>query len=215
MFTYSLSFWVHVSGPIAVVVEGLLIGNPRAAFRHERQDARAPRRVLADARRDPERRALPAARHRGLRRAGRRDADCRGAAGRADDPARAADLGDVADHGDEPARSVPARSGAGPHLERPARRHLGGDGAVPAAVSRARVPARRYLRRGGVSRSWCRGSRCGVCSPTTASASPPETKGTGRCPSHAVSSSPWLLFVASGARRRRGRRLSRPSSRAS
>jgi len=28
MFMYSLSFWVHVSGPIAVVVAGLLIGNP-------------------------------------------------------------------------------------------------------------------------------------------------------------------------------------------
>jgi CPA1 family monovalent cation:H+ antiporter len=28
MFTYSLSFWIHVSGPIAVVVSGLLIGNP-------------------------------------------------------------------------------------------------------------------------------------------------------------------------------------------
>ncbi|MEO7193113.1 MAG: sodium:proton antiporter [Vicinamibacterales bacterium] len=28
MFLYALSFWVHVSGPIAVVVAGLLIGNP-------------------------------------------------------------------------------------------------------------------------------------------------------------------------------------------
>jgi Na+:H+ antiporter len=28
MFTYSLSFWIHVSGPIAIVVAGLLIGNP-------------------------------------------------------------------------------------------------------------------------------------------------------------------------------------------
>lgn len=28
MFLYSLSFWVHVSGPIAVVIAGLLIGNP-------------------------------------------------------------------------------------------------------------------------------------------------------------------------------------------
>jgi monovalent cation:H+ antiporter, CPA1 family len=28
MFLYSLSFWVHVSGPIAVVVAGLFIGNP-------------------------------------------------------------------------------------------------------------------------------------------------------------------------------------------
>lgn len=32
MFTYSLSFWVHVSGPIAVVIEGLLIGNPGRRF---------------------------------------------------------------------------------------------------------------------------------------------------------------------------------------
>ncbi len=32
MFTYSLSFWVHVSGPIAVVVEGLLIGNHGRRF---------------------------------------------------------------------------------------------------------------------------------------------------------------------------------------
>lgn len=32
MFTYSLSFWVHVSGPIAVVLEGLLIGNPGRRF---------------------------------------------------------------------------------------------------------------------------------------------------------------------------------------
>ncbi len=32
MFTYSLSFWVHVSGPIAVVVEGLLIGNQGRRF---------------------------------------------------------------------------------------------------------------------------------------------------------------------------------------
>lgn len=28
MFLYTLSFWVHVSGPIAVVVAGLFIGNP-------------------------------------------------------------------------------------------------------------------------------------------------------------------------------------------
>jgi CPA1 family monovalent cation:H+ antiporter len=28
MFLYSLSFWIHVSGPIGVVVAGLLIGNP-------------------------------------------------------------------------------------------------------------------------------------------------------------------------------------------
>ena len=28
MFVYTLSFWVHVSGPIAVVVAGLFIGNP-------------------------------------------------------------------------------------------------------------------------------------------------------------------------------------------
>lgn len=27
MFTYSVSFWIHVSGPIAVVISGLLIGN--------------------------------------------------------------------------------------------------------------------------------------------------------------------------------------------
>lgn len=32
MFVYSLSFWVHVSGPIAVVVAGLLIGNPGRRF---------------------------------------------------------------------------------------------------------------------------------------------------------------------------------------
>ena len=28
MFMYTVSFWIHVSGPIAVVVAGLLIGNP-------------------------------------------------------------------------------------------------------------------------------------------------------------------------------------------
>ena len=32
MFLYSLSFWIHVSGPIAVVVAGLLIGNPGRRF---------------------------------------------------------------------------------------------------------------------------------------------------------------------------------------
>jgi CPA1 family monovalent cation:H+ antiporter len=32
MFLYSLSFWLHVSGPIAVVVAGLLIGNPGRRF---------------------------------------------------------------------------------------------------------------------------------------------------------------------------------------
>jgi CPA1 family monovalent cation:H+ antiporter len=32
MFTYSVSFWMHVSGPIAVVLAGLLIGNPGRAF---------------------------------------------------------------------------------------------------------------------------------------------------------------------------------------
>jgi CPA1 family monovalent cation:H+ antiporter len=32
MFLYSLSFWVHVSGPIAVVIAGLLIGNPGRQF---------------------------------------------------------------------------------------------------------------------------------------------------------------------------------------
>jgi CPA1 family monovalent cation:H+ antiporter len=32
MFTYSLSFWIHVSGPIAVVVAGVLVGNPGRKF---------------------------------------------------------------------------------------------------------------------------------------------------------------------------------------
>jgi CPA1 family monovalent cation:H+ antiporter len=32
MFLYSLSFWIHVSGPIAVVVAGQLIGNPGRKF---------------------------------------------------------------------------------------------------------------------------------------------------------------------------------------
>jgi Na+:H+ antiporter len=32
MFLYSLSFWLHVSGPIGVVVAGLLIGNPGRRF---------------------------------------------------------------------------------------------------------------------------------------------------------------------------------------
>jgi Na+:H+ antiporter len=32
MFLYSLSFWIHVSGPIAVVIAGLLIGNPGRRF---------------------------------------------------------------------------------------------------------------------------------------------------------------------------------------
>jgi CPA1 family monovalent cation:H+ antiporter len=32
MFTYALSFWIHVSGPIAVVVAGLFIGNPGRQF---------------------------------------------------------------------------------------------------------------------------------------------------------------------------------------
>jgi CPA1 family monovalent cation:H+ antiporter len=32
MFMYSLSFWIHVSGPIAVVVAGLLIGNRGRQF---------------------------------------------------------------------------------------------------------------------------------------------------------------------------------------
>ena len=32
MFLYAVSFWIHVSGPIAVVVAGLLIGNPGRRF---------------------------------------------------------------------------------------------------------------------------------------------------------------------------------------
>ena len=32
MFLYALSFWIHVSGPIGVVVAGLLIGNPGRKF---------------------------------------------------------------------------------------------------------------------------------------------------------------------------------------
>jgi len=32
MFMYAVSFWVHVSGPIAVVLAGLLIGNPGRRF---------------------------------------------------------------------------------------------------------------------------------------------------------------------------------------
>jgi len=32
MFMYALSFWIHVSGPIAVVLAGLLIGNPGRQF---------------------------------------------------------------------------------------------------------------------------------------------------------------------------------------
>jgi CPA1 family monovalent cation:H+ antiporter len=32
MFMYTVSFWLHVSGPIAVVLAGLLIGNPGRAF---------------------------------------------------------------------------------------------------------------------------------------------------------------------------------------
>ena len=32
MFMYTVSFWIHVSGPMAVVLAGLLIGNPGRAF---------------------------------------------------------------------------------------------------------------------------------------------------------------------------------------
>ena len=32
MFMYTVSFWIHVSGPIAVVLAGLLIGNPGRKF---------------------------------------------------------------------------------------------------------------------------------------------------------------------------------------
>ena len=32
MFVYALSFWIHVSGPLAIVVAGLLIGNPGRRF---------------------------------------------------------------------------------------------------------------------------------------------------------------------------------------
>lgn len=32
MFLYTLSFWIHVSGPIGVVIAGLLIGNPGRRF---------------------------------------------------------------------------------------------------------------------------------------------------------------------------------------
>jgi CPA1 family monovalent cation:H+ antiporter len=34
---YALSFWVHVSGPIAIVVAGLLIGNPGRQFAMSRR----------------------------------------------------------------------------------------------------------------------------------------------------------------------------------
>jgi len=40
MLLYSQSFWLHVSGPIAVVMAGLLSGNP-GRIRDERANERA------------------------------------------------------------------------------------------------------------------------------------------------------------------------------
>ena len=50
MGTYALASIIHVSGPIAMVVAGLLIGQSRDTVRDERGHARSRREVLVAAR---------------------------------------------------------------------------------------------------------------------------------------------------------------------
>ena len=121
------------SGPIAVVVAGLLVGNRGPLDAHERPDPALPVRLLAAGRRDAERGAVPADRaggpgpglRRGLGRAGRGG----GAAG-ADRPARGRLRAGAGRRRGGPA--LRARDDPGADLGRAARRHLGGARAVAA-----------------------------------------------------------------------------------
>ena len=58
--TYALANRLHTSGPIAVVVAGLMVGNRGPLDAHERPDPALPFRLLAAGRRDAERGAVPA-----------------------------------------------------------------------------------------------------------------------------------------------------------
>ena len=133
---YALAQKLHVSGPLAMVVAGLLIGNRGRALAMSETHPGASGRLLGAGRRDPQRGAVPAHRPRGAGRgggsahAGRRAAgDPAGAAGTLRQRERAGAV-----HAPLP-RLQPRRHPRA-HLGRAARRHLGGPGAVAARAAR-------------------------------------------------------------------------------
>ena len=147
MFMYTLSFWIHVSGPIAVVLAGLLIGNPGRKFAmsqttREHIDAfwqmvdeilNAVLFLLIGL----EVFAVPAG--PGAMPAGPGSRHRRQPARRADRARRALRLGELADHRDESPRPLPTRHRPDTHLVWSARGDLGRHDAVVAAISGARL----------------------------------------------------------------------------
>ncbi len=126
---YALADALHLSGPIAMVVAGLLIGNHGRSFAMSPRTVRAPGPVLGTDRRDPQRGAVRAARAGSAgpdlywQVPGRRVA---GRPGRPSGPVVSVALpSGCCGFG---SRSTPR--GAGPDLGRAARRHFGGDGPV-------------------------------------------------------------------------------------
>ena len=130
---YAAAFRLHVSGPIAVVIAGLFIGNPGRRFAMsettiEHVDAFWQ---LVDYILNAVLFLLIALQVFGVPQGvaaaqGRADRDSRRTR-------RPPDLGRGAGHGDAPARDLHARSRADPHVERTARGNIGGAGAVAAA----------------------------------------------------------------------------------
>ena len=145
MFMYTLSFWIHVSGPIAVVLAGLLIGNPGRKFAMSQTT-----REHVDAFWQMVDEILNAVLFLliglevfavGIRGLGRSRGHCRQPARRADRARRALRLCEPADHRHESPRPLPARDRADTHMVRPARGHLGRHDAVAAEISGARLLA--------------------------------------------------------------------------
>ena len=147
---YALAIALHVSGPIAIVVAGVLIGNHGRKYAMSARTPRAPRQLLGAARRDPERGAVrddrPGAAAPGLRRhlrLGRGARHSRRAA-------RAVPVGVARRAGAGPAPGLPALRHRHPHLGRPARRHLGRPRALAAHQPVPRRDHHRDLRGGPV-----------------------------------------------------------------
>ena len=134
MFMYAASFWIRVSGPIAVVVAGLLIGNPGRQFAmsdrtREHVDAFWS---MTDEIMNAVLFLLLGLEVFAVRVGGSRNR--RGAAGDRDHAGGALRLGGGARDRDARPWAIRARHRAGPDVERPPGRYFGGDGAVAAAV---------------------------------------------------------------------------------
>ena len=144
--TYALAQPLHVSGPIAVVVTGVITGNRGATYAMSEDDTALSVRLLEPHRRDPELGPVPADRSRGLGRAVRRLGPASGDGRSAHRLRGETGRRGAAGHGPQRRAALRERHDPDPHLGRRARRHFRGSGAVDPAGGRAAADPRRNLR---------------------------------------------------------------------